>query len=41
MFKALRFFVYYGWQYDKLYVVEKILCQLSGALVPLAMALLP
>ena len=41
MLKALRFFVYYGWKYDKLYVIEKILCQLTRALVPLAAALLP
>ena len=41
MFKALRFFVHYGWKYDKLYVIEKILCQMVGALVPLAAALLP
>ena len=41
MLKALRFFIHYGWKYDKLYVVEKILCQLTRALVPLAAALLP
>ena len=41
MFKALRFFIHYGWQYDKLYVLEKVLYQLVSAFTPLAAALLP
>ena len=41
MFKALRFFAHYGWKYDRLYIVEKILSQLVGALTPLAAALMP
>ena len=41
MFKALRFFFRYGWKFDKLYVIEKILYQLTNSFVPLAATILP
>ena len=41
MFKAIRFFFHYGWQYDKLYIIERILFQLTNSLAPLAAAVLP
>jgi len=41
MFKALRFFFHYGWRFDRLYVIEKLLFQLTNSLVPLAAAVLP
>ena len=41
MFQALRFFFHYGWKFDKLYVIEKILFQLTNSFVPLAATLLP
>ena len=41
MFASLRFFFRYGWRFDKAYVIERILFQLTNAFVPLAAALLP
>ena len=41
MFRALRFFFHYGWRFDKRYVLERILFQVTNSLVPLAAALLP
>ena len=41
MFKALQFFFHYGWRYDKAYVIEKILLQLSSSFVPLVAAVFP
>lgn len=41
MFRALRFFFRYGWKYDRLYVIEKILFQLTNSFVPLVLTILP
>ena len=41
MFRALRFFFQYGWEYDRLYIIEKILFQLTNSFVPLVLTILP
>ena len=41
MLRSLRFFIRHGWKYDKLYIIEKILAQLTGSLTPLALTILP
>ena len=41
MFRALRFFFQYGWKYDRLYVIEKILFQLTNSFIPLVLTILP
>ena len=41
MFKGLRFFLHYGWKYDKLYIIEKLLSQLISSLTPIALTILP
>ncbi len=41
MFRALRFFFQYGWKYDRLYIIEKILFQLTNSFVPLVLTILP
>ena len=41
MFRSLQFFIRYGWKYDKWYIIEKILAQLTGSLTPLALTILP
>ncbi len=41
MFRALRFFLSNGWKYDRLYVIEKILYQLTSSLLPIVLTVMP
>lgn len=41
MFKGLYFFLSHGWKYDKWYIIEKLLYQLTSCLVPVTAAILP
>ncbi len=41
MFRALRFFIANGWKYDRLYIIEKILYQLTSSLLPIVLTVMP
>ena len=41
MYKGLKFFLKYGWKYDKFYILWRILYQLVSSLIPIAMTILP
>lgn len=41
MFRAFRFFLSNGWKYDRRYVIEKMLYQLTSSLLPIVLTIMP
>ena len=41
MFKGIRFFVKYGWKYDKYYILWRVFYQFVNSLIPIAATLMP
>ena len=41
MFKGIKFFIKYGWKYDKYYILWRVLYQIVNSLIPIVATLMP
>ena len=41
MFKGIKFFIKFGWKYDKCYILWRVLFQLVNSMIPIVATLMP